>query len=276
VASVPPRGAAAMSRQSTSEARPTCYRAGASPRFEAWQLASDDHAAKGKLLVNLVGRAIEDRNEERAPTRALRLGSRGAQRRQRFDTYLERSDLGRHLAGEIRAVGEGRGNPAEDARAVFEAYAEYVGFGGGKDKLINAAFASAIQFANAGRPVEVRVSSSPIAGAIFSFPRTARPSRSTALRSFGATLEDDDLPDESIQVDNTNGVHATTRRFHLGGCGRKAGERFGLAPLHVREAEGGARIARARRTCHRSSTARGDDRARTAPDTRRAAIWGPP
>ncbi len=60
-------------------------------------------------------------------------------------TYLKRSDLGRHLAGELRAVNETRGNPAEDARQVFDAYASYVGFQGGKDKKINSAFAEALR-----------------------------------------------------------------------------------------------------------------------------------
>jgi hypothetical protein len=60
-------------------------------------------------------------------------------------TYLKRSDLGRHLAGEVRSVGETRGNPAEDARQVFDAYSTYVGFQGGRDKKINRAFAEALE-----------------------------------------------------------------------------------------------------------------------------------
>ncbi|MCI2956313.1 hypothetical protein MN032_01305 [Agromyces atrinae] len=60
-------------------------------------------------------------------------------------TYLGRSDLGRRLAGEARAVGEGRGNPAEDARVTFETLAENIGFQGGRDKQLNRAFAEAIR-----------------------------------------------------------------------------------------------------------------------------------
>jgi hypothetical protein len=63
-------------------------------------------------------------------------------------SYLQRSDLGRHLVREQRAVGETRGNPAEDARQVFEAFAEYVGFAGAKDKRMNAAFGGAIEASN--------------------------------------------------------------------------------------------------------------------------------
>lgn len=62
-------------------------------------------------------------------------------------TYLGRSDLGRHLAKEQRAVGEGRGNPAEEARVVFETFVEHGGgFQGGRDKKLNGAFAEAVQF----------------------------------------------------------------------------------------------------------------------------------
>jgi len=64
-------------------------------------------------------------------------------------TYLQRSDLGRHLAREQRAVGETRGNPAEDARQVFEVYAQEVGFAGAKDKKLNAAFGAAIEASKA-------------------------------------------------------------------------------------------------------------------------------
>ncbi len=49
-------------------------------------------------------------------------------------SYLKRSDVGRHLAGEVRSVNETRGNPAEEARAAFDVYASYFGFQGGKDK----------------------------------------------------------------------------------------------------------------------------------------------
>lgn len=59
-------------------------------------------------------------------------------------TYLKRSDLGRHLAGEVRSVNETRGNPAEDARVIFNTYASYIGFQNGKDKKLNAAFAVAL------------------------------------------------------------------------------------------------------------------------------------
>lgn len=59
-------------------------------------------------------------------------------------TYLTRSDFGRHLAQEQRAVAETRGNPAEEARQIFEAFADYVGFQGAKDKQLNAAFRDAI------------------------------------------------------------------------------------------------------------------------------------
>jgi hypothetical protein len=60
------------------------------------------------------------------------------------DTYLTRSDLGRRLSGERRAVGEGRGNPAEEARLTFAAIAENIGFQGGRDKQLNIAFAEAL------------------------------------------------------------------------------------------------------------------------------------
>ncbi|MFK4730000.1 hypothetical protein ROT00_09965 [Agromyces mediolanus] len=60
-------------------------------------------------------------------------------------TYLGRSDLGRRLAGEVRAVGEGRGNPAEEARLTFETIADSIGFQGARDKQLNRAFASAIE-----------------------------------------------------------------------------------------------------------------------------------
>ena len=66
-----------------------------------------------------------------------------------------------------------------------------------------------------------------------------------------------------------------TRRVHLDGYGRKAGERCGPAPLRVCQAGGGVRIARAPSACHRRATARADARARTVPDRRRAAIGGP-
>lgn len=63
---------------------------------------------------------------------------------QEVSTYLGRSDLGRHLAGEQRAVGETRGNPAENTRLVFESLTEYGdGFQGGRDKLLNRAFQKA-------------------------------------------------------------------------------------------------------------------------------------
>lgn len=60
-------------------------------------------------------------------------------------SYLSRSDLGRHLNGEARSVNETRGNPAEEARRIFKEYADCIGFQGGKDKLLNHAFAEAIQ-----------------------------------------------------------------------------------------------------------------------------------
>ena len=72
-------------------------------------------------------------------------------------TYLRRSDLGRYVAGEQRSVAETRGNPAEDARVVFDAYAAYHGFHAGKDKKLNRAFATALQAtleADSGHPVE--------------------------------------------------------------------------------------------------------------------------
>lgn len=59
--------------------------------------------------------------------------------------YLQRSDLGRHLLGQIRSVGETRGNPAEDAGAAFALLGREVGFGGAKDKALNKSFAEAIQ-----------------------------------------------------------------------------------------------------------------------------------
>lgn len=72
-------------------------------------------------------------------------------------TYLTRSDLGRRLAGEIRSVGEGRGNPAEDARVTFETIAENLGFQGGRDKQLNHAFAEAIRVSGiAGETAVVR------------------------------------------------------------------------------------------------------------------------
>ncbi|AMB59725.1 hypothetical protein AWU67_13615 [Microterricola viridarii] len=60
-------------------------------------------------------------------------------------TYLTRSDFGRHLAHEQRSVGETRGNPAEEARQIFEAFADYVGFQGAKDKQLNVAFGKALE-----------------------------------------------------------------------------------------------------------------------------------
>lgn len=73
--------------------------------------------------------------------------------------YLARSDLGRRLAGEVRAVGEGRGNPAEEARVTFETVAESIGFQGGRDKRLNRAFASAISEGSGDAPVEVSTES---------------------------------------------------------------------------------------------------------------------
>lgn len=61
-------------------------------------------------------------------------------------TYLNRSDFGRRLAGQQRAVAEGRGNPAEEARVVFETFQQYVGFQSARDKQMNQAFAEAIRF----------------------------------------------------------------------------------------------------------------------------------
>lgn len=45
----------------------------ASPRREAWELASDDHVSKSESLIALVGRAIENGRDKRALTRALRV-----------------------------------------------------------------------------------------------------------------------------------------------------------------------------------------------------------
>ncbi|RMI09286.1 hypothetical protein [Cellulomonas triticagri] len=62
-------------------------------------------------------------------------------------TYLGRSDLGRHLAKEQRAVGETRGNPAEDARMIFETFVDHGGgFQGGRDKKLNIAFRDALVY----------------------------------------------------------------------------------------------------------------------------------
>jgi hypothetical protein len=71
-------------------------------------------------------------------------------------TYMARSDLGRRLSGEVRAVGEGRGNPAEDARVTFATIGENIGFQGGRDKHLNRAFGEAIRESGiAGDAVEV-------------------------------------------------------------------------------------------------------------------------
>jgi len=58
--------------------------------------------------------------------------------------YFARSDLGRHLVGEERSVGETRGNPAESARAAFAPVASELGFDNARDKALNRAFAEAI------------------------------------------------------------------------------------------------------------------------------------
>ena len=64
---------------------------------------------------------------------------------QEVSAYLARSDLGRHLAGEQRAVGETRGNPAENTRMIFETLLAYGGgFQGGRDKALNQAFQQAL------------------------------------------------------------------------------------------------------------------------------------
>lgn len=62
-----------------------------------------------------------------------------------IDVYLKRSDLGFRLDGVDRSVGEGRGNPAADAQTAFSSYASANGFNGGKDKLVNRAFAAMLQ-----------------------------------------------------------------------------------------------------------------------------------
>ena len=67
---------------------------------------------------------------------------------------------------------------------------------------------------------------------------------------------------------------AATRRAHRDGCGLKAREQCAPAPLHACPPRGGARKARAHTASHRKATARADARARTVPDTRRAAIRG--
>ena len=70
-------------------------------------------------------------------------------------TYLGRSDLGRHLAKEQRAVGETRGNPANDARLVFETFVDYGGgFQGGRDKQLNQALREAIAYHLDARGIE--------------------------------------------------------------------------------------------------------------------------
>ncbi|MGH3326591.1 MAG: hypothetical protein ACRDPT_02130 [Streptomycetales bacterium] len=69
--------------------------------------------------------------------------------------YLQRSDLGRHLAKELRSVGETRGNPAEDARMVFETLVEHGGgFQGGRDKKLNQAIRDALKHHLEARGVE--------------------------------------------------------------------------------------------------------------------------
>jgi len=71
----------------------------------------------------------------------------GSRTPREVSTYLGRSDLGRRLAKEQRAVGETRGNPAEDARVIFETFVEYGGgFQGGRDKKLNGAFRDALTY----------------------------------------------------------------------------------------------------------------------------------
>ncbi len=81
------------------------------------------------------------------PAYKTALGDLGYATRSRADvtSYMLRSDLGRRLAGEVRAVGEGRGNPAEEARVTFAAVGENIGFQGGRDKDLNRAFGDAIR-----------------------------------------------------------------------------------------------------------------------------------
>jgi len=70
-------------------------------------------------------------------------------------TYLTRADLGRRLAGQVRSVGEGRGNPAEYARGIFAKLADDVGFQGARDKQLNKAMAAAIQSSDLGKGAQV-------------------------------------------------------------------------------------------------------------------------
>lgn len=73
------------------------------------------------------------------------------------ESYIGRSDLGRRLDGQIRSINETRGNPALDAQVAFGLYAEHVGFGGAKDKELNKAFKSALEYRYASREAPPQV-----------------------------------------------------------------------------------------------------------------------
>lgn len=58
--------------------------------------------------------------------------------------YLERTDLGRYLAGSDRTASETRGRPAEDAQRQLASIADEYGYGGARDKALNRAVLEAL------------------------------------------------------------------------------------------------------------------------------------
>lgn len=58
--------------------------------------------------------------------------------------YLERTDLGRYLAGSERTASETRGRPPEDAQRQLARIAEEYGYGGARDKVLNRAILDAL------------------------------------------------------------------------------------------------------------------------------------
>jgi hypothetical protein len=62
-----------------------------------------------------------------------------------LNDYLERTDLGRYLAGSDRTMTETRGRPAQEAQAALSAVAKHFGYGGARDKLLNGAVLEALR-----------------------------------------------------------------------------------------------------------------------------------
>ncbi|HVV81440.1 MAG TPA: hypothetical protein VHE35_00125 [Kofleriaceae bacterium] len=58
--------------------------------------------------------------------------------------YLERTDVGRYLAGSDRTASETRGRPAEEARRQLARVAQAYGYGGARDKVLNKAVLEAM------------------------------------------------------------------------------------------------------------------------------------